>query len=137
MPVDKFNQNNNSFYCKSCNKELIDFREKTSHEIADKISCKEICGIFYSDQLFQPVFPFKFKLYFAVLTLFAFLGFNVKPVSAQTLKADSIVSKAVREKAGEAIQKNQEDKLKAKKKEKTKYGNRKKNKFRVIGTPSF
>jgi hypothetical protein len=77
-------KNDNGFYCKSCSKTLIDFRDKSTDEIIKQISTKSVCGVFNTAQITVPVFSFKTNLLFKALTLLAILGFNVKPLNAQT-----------------------------------------------------
>ena len=50
MLLSRMSAGDGCFECKSCKKEVIDFRNKSSEEIKD-LSTPETCGIFTLDQL--------------------------------------------------------------------------------------
>jgi hypothetical protein len=77
-------ENSSGFHCSSCDREIIDFRNKSTEEIIAFLSVNHACGIFNQDQVITPCFSFKNAFLFKVLTLLAILGFHVKPVAAQT-----------------------------------------------------
>lgn len=70
------------FYCSSCSKTLLDFRDKTNDEIKVSIT-PETCGIYNAEQVSTPTFSFSYKLAFKALTILSFIGFQVKPLYAQ------------------------------------------------------
>lgn len=73
-----------TFFCNSCTKKVIDFRGKTYEEIV-RMSDKDTCGIFTEDQLpgQQRLGTLRQTIFYG-LAILSFLGFNVKPLSAQT-----------------------------------------------------
>lgn len=84
MTLARVTEGDGTFYCNACSNAIIDFRSKSITEIKEIIGSKKVCGIFNEDQLAQPKFSFKYKLHYAALTLIAFIGFNVKPINAQS-----------------------------------------------------
>lgn len=84
MSLSKVTQGDGTFYCGSCSNSIIDFRDKSIDEIKEIIANKQVCGIFDNTQLSQPRFSFRYKIHYAILTLIAVFGFNVKPIHAQT-----------------------------------------------------
>ena len=70
------------FYCKSCSKTIIDFRDKPLTEIIN-VDSDITCGIFSEEQVSTPTFSFRYKIVFRALTLLSIIGFNVKPIYAQ------------------------------------------------------
>lgn len=82
------------FYCKSCSKTIIDFRNKSVDEIIN-VDSDITCGIFSEEQVSTPTFSFKYKILFRALTLLSIIGFNVKPLNAQTIppKKGTIINK--------------------------------------------
>ena len=85
-------KNGDEFDCKSCNTKIVDFRGKTTNEIIQVISKKKTCGIFNNSQVIVPRFSLSSNLIFKILTILAFIGFNVKPINAQTteIRKDSL-----------------------------------------------
>ena len=75
-------KNDSGYYCSSCSKSILDFRNKTNEEIKESIT-EDSCGIYTSDQVSTPTFNFSYKLAFRALTILSFIGFNVKPLHAQ------------------------------------------------------
>ena len=70
------------FYCKSCSKEIIDFRDKSNEEIIAN-SKEGVCGIYNEDQVTTTKYGFRKRFLFQLLTVFSFIGLNVKPLQAQ------------------------------------------------------
>jgi|SRR3954468_7449687 len=80
----QWNKDGDGYFCKSCSKKITDFREKTGEEIKHSIE-EDTCGIFTMDQLpGQQKMSWTRQSFFYVLTFFSFIGFSVKPLSAQT-----------------------------------------------------
>lgn len=81
-----------NYFCKSCDKTIVDFRNYSSDEIKNP-KYKGVCGIYKVDQLSgqQKMSMFKRVLFYG-LTFLAFFGFSVKPLKAQTTinKIDSL-----------------------------------------------
>lgn len=130
----RMNKDGENFFCKSCSKTITDFRGKTADEIKCSINATT-CGIFTADQLpGQQKMTFLRQTLFYGLTLLSFLGFSVKPVSAQTTqppKAPASVNTKT----------NKEDSLRATKVIYPKVDKKKqpvtRKKSRVIGCPEF
>lgn len=77
------------FYCGKCDKVVVDFRGKTFEEI--QAAGKNICGIFYSDQLgAQPKMRTHKAIVFALLTVFSFLGIQASPLSGNIFQKDKV-----------------------------------------------
>jgi hypothetical protein len=70
------------FYCKSCSKEIIDFRNKSNEEIISQ-SKDGSCGIYNEDQVTKTHYGIRKRFLFQLLTIFSFIGLNVKPLQAQ------------------------------------------------------
>ncbi len=83
------------FYCKSCSKTIIDFRNKPVNDIIN-VDSDITCGIFSEEQVSTPTFSFKYKILFRVLTILSIIGFNVKPVYAQDTQPtkDSVINQS-------------------------------------------
>lgn len=80
--LSRMTNNGDTFSCKSCKKEVIDFRNKTPEEIRLLIT-ENSCGIFNPEQLtVVPRLSFSRQLLFTSLTVLSFLGFNVSSVQA-------------------------------------------------------
>ncbi len=90
-------QKDGTFFCKGCQKHLIDCREKTREEIKS-IEEVNFCGIFREEQLDAPARYTCFnRLLFLGLTGLSILGFSVQPLKAQTqdpIQVDSIQAQA-------------------------------------------
>jgi len=134
----------NGFYCKSCSKTIIDFRNKPVNDIIN-VDSDITCGIFSEQQVSTPTFSFKYKILFRVLTILSIIGFNVKPVYAQDTQPtkDSVINQSdslkVLIKGKIKIDKIPNDAVIATKKPKREWF-RKKNKIvdrTSIGCPSF
>jgi len=131
-----------NFACKSCDKIVIDFRNKTDEQIRKELT-KGTCGIFNTSQLPGQTNYSNFRqVAFNLLTLFSFLGFNVSPLKAQTLpnknekKTEVTTNQTISDST--KMKNKQSDSLK--KDKKRVFFRRKKKKqpqFRTIGTPSF
>jgi hypothetical protein len=131
MLLNRMDKNGNNFTCKSCKKEIIDFRGQTPQEIAEKLA-KNTCGIFHADQLpgQQKMSFFRHTVFYA-LTVLSFLGFNVSPMNAAPLQQNRPSGQLEINQTPSA---GNDDKDKDKKKKK-KRG--KKRERPTIGTPSF
>ena len=143
MYLGRMKKNGTEFFCESCKKEVIDFRNKNNTEINNIIS-SNICGVFTSDQLQgQKKMPLIRKVTFFSLMIFSILGFNVNPLSAQTEnKSDSLeVKKQNIQKEKDNNKKILNEGRKTKKIDKAKrtglFRRRKKKEKKVIGCPSF
>jgi transposase-like protein len=83
VPLNR-NKNANGYYCKSCNKTVVDFRNKTIEEIKCTVN-KDTCGIFTINQLpGQQQMKLSKRVFFFCLTVLSVFGFSVKPIQAQT-----------------------------------------------------
>lgn len=68
---------------------MVDFRDKSIEEI--QAAGKDICGIFYADQLgAQPKMRPHKAIAFAVLTVFSFLGLQASPLSGNIFQKDQL-----------------------------------------------
>lgn len=77
------------FYCSGCDKVVVDFRDKTTEEI--QAAGKDICGIFYADQLgAQQKMRTHKAIAFAVLTVFSFLGIQASPLSGNIFQKEQL-----------------------------------------------
>lgn len=149
MRLQRMKQEGENYHCKSCGKNLVDFRQKSSSEIRATIQ-PGICGIFNRSQLpAQQSQSLVGKLLFYALAFVSVLGFPVKP-----LKAQSGEFKKTRQSSqmpfpevsyGETNSSEslfgseftlQKDKPKCKNK-KWRKKKKKKREYRTIGTPSF
>jgi hypothetical protein len=82
MSLASMTPNKDCFYCKSCSKNVVDYREKSDLEIMSSID-QNTCGIFYEDQLRgQKTKPFYYSILFYILSFLSIIGFTVKPMSA-------------------------------------------------------
>lgn len=84
VAVQRMDKIGDHFFCNSCQKEVIDFRDKSIDEIKQIISYGG-CGIFNRNQMTQQKsYGFINRTLFYGLTLISLMGFNVKPLKAQT-----------------------------------------------------
>lgn len=126
--LSRMANNGNTLNCKSCQKEVIDFRNKTPEEIKALLTANT-CGIFRNEQLSAPPrMTFFRKGVFAALTVLSFLGFNVGPVNASPARP---VRTGITASSGTFDEKEKKPKSKKKKKHK------KTKEFKTIGCPSF
>jgi hypothetical protein len=137
--LTRMTKNGQNYFCKSCSKIIVDFREKTIEEIKCS-SNKDTCGIFTSEQLQgqQKMTLFRQTFYY-FLTILSFFGFSVRPLNAQTTKI--IKDTALVEMNAQPKDTVKTDKTAINEKEhmtKSKGLFRKKKKrHKTIGTPSF
>ncbi len=118
------------YYCSSCSKTIIDFRQKTEQEIRASID-ENTCGIFHLNQLKGQQRLSGVRLFaFYCLTVLSFLGFSVKPVygKTDTEKTKYMINQ---------LDPGEKDKKQKKKKQSIQKKKNKKGTIRVIGTPSF
>lgn len=140
----RMNKQGDDYFCKSCTKTVVDFREKSTDEIQRSLT-KETCGVFHPEQLTgQPSFGFTRQVRFYFLTVLAFIGFSVKPLSAQVIDTTKMEQKTIEldlktnDKDTIQVGKSPAEKAKHRKElRREKKRGRKKKKHRVIGTPSF
>lgn len=140
----RMNKEGNDYFCKSCSKTVIDFRDKSTEDIASTMK-EGICGVFTSEQLTgQPTFSFGRQVRFYLMTTLAFIGFTVKPLSAQVPDTTKVESKTIKInskiKNNDTLQMGQSPVEKPKQRKEMKRKKKqahKKRKHRVIGTPSF
>lgn len=129
------------FWCKSCNKSIIDFREMSADGIVANIGGKQVCGIFNCDQVKTGKLSRPHNLLFKLLTALAFIGFNVKPLNAQERKPKNDEGK-FQEQSFDSVKhveesKKQDSAVKTPPAKKKWWFRKKKHTYRVIGTPSF
>lgn len=129
------------FDCASCGKSVVDYRGKTTTALKTEYS-KGTCGIFNEDQLAPIKMSLWNKYLFKTLTLVSLIGFNVQPISANTINTTSNSSEAMLFEEEEKKEKKDQKKEKeeAKKKRKKAWWNpfkKKKKKFTPVGCPSF
>jgi hypothetical protein len=136
----RMNKNGNDYFCKSCSKTVVDFRDKTEEEIKC-LAYKDTCGVFTIDQLKgQQKQSISMQIIFYVLTVLSFLGFNVKPLTAQTIdtiktKTETVTSEGSNKK-DKKFETDEVTKTNNKNDKKTIF-RRKKKKQVIIGCPSF
>lgn len=137
----RMQKDGDNYFCKSCSKTVIDFRGKTEEEIKC-VADKDTCGVFSIDQLSgQQRQSFFRQTAFYFLTVLSFLGFNIKPLTAQTIDTtktpkDTIIvsnTKNIKKNAVTTNQINQKEYQNPPKKNVF----RRKKKITVIGCPAF
>lgn len=138
--LERMKKEGDHYFCGSCRKTIVDFRGKTEEEIRCAIN-KDTCGIFTRDQLAgqQKMHWFRQACFWG-LTILSFLGYSVSPLSAQTTTKAQKNTEVVHKKKSTKKETDRTHKATMKEKEKAgekKKVNRRKKKYRVIGTPSF
>lgn len=130
--LERMKKNEKGYYCRSCSKTIVDFREKTDAEIISSVgSDRDICGIFHRYQLKGQKKISKFRqLAFYGLAFLSFIGFSVKPLYGQT------ETNTTKQSTAKTKPEKDKDKKAGKKRQSPKRGH-KKGKIRVVGTPSF
>lgn len=120
------------FYCSSCARNVIDYRNKNEEEIRANLKTGS-CGIFDVAQLSaQRKMSFKRSLAFYTLACISFLGFNVQPLNAQTRDSTRVMNDKT---SGHLTAKEYREKkkeLKSRKRGRGKFWKRKKHKY-VVG----
>lgn len=137
--LTRMTKDGQNYFCKSCSKTIIDFRDMTLDEIKCSIN-SNTCGIFTNDQLQgqQKTTLFRQTLFY-FLTVLSFFGLSVRPLNAQTTNTTKdTVSADIKTKPKETLQ---TDKTVVKEnvtatKNKGLF-RKKKKKYRTIGTPAF
>jgi len=130
MLLSRMEETGANFTCKSCKKEVIDFRGKSTEEIKAVIT-PTTCGVFTSDQLSgQQSQSFFRKGLFYALTVFSFLGFQVSPLKAETNRVHTTNLQMDQMQVDDQQVEKPKKKKRAKKKSKEIV-------YRTIGTPSF
>ena len=82
--IKRLEKDGNDFSCKTCNKNVVDFRGKSSEEIKSILQ-HGMCGIYHRSQLPAQVKMTRARQFlFHGLTFLSFLGFNVSPINAQS-----------------------------------------------------
>lgn len=130
--LERMKKNDDGYYCRSCSKTIIDFRDKTTAEICSSTD-ENTCGIFYRYQLTgqQKMSAFRQAAFYCLVFL-SFLGFNVKPVYGQN-------SHPATEQSPIQLAPEKDKEKKTKKKDKSSKGKsgKKKEQYKTIGTPAF
>jgi hypothetical protein len=130
------------FHCKSCNKIVVDFTDKTLAEIEQSIT-PDTCGIFSFDQIpNQPKMSIARQILFYGLMFVSLIGFNVKPIAAQTTKQEIKAKKIEAKEAKKSVKKqlkSAKQEKKSKKRKRTLFRRRGhiKGKMRTMGCPDF
>ena len=134
MMLGRMDKNGDNFACKSCQKEVIDFRNKSTEEIANTIT-RNTCGVFYTHQLTaqQRMSAFRQTMFYA-LTVLSFLGFNVSPFNAAPVQQNLTERPEIKSTSGNG---KNDDEKKQKRKTKKQIKRMKKHKFTTMGCPSF
>ena len=114
MAIGGMKKKDGEFHCKSCSKNLIDFRGKPYSKIKTN-STSDTCGVFNKSQI-KPYTNYNYykKSAFKALTILSLIGFNVSPLSANAYSSST-------------KEKIENQKEKEKKKSKKKKKKRKKN----------
>lgn len=85
MATGSLNHESERLYCIGCKKSIVDFRNMPLDEVKDYLRVNtSACGIFTSEQVTVPRKSIVYRFRFFMLTVVALLGFNVKPVAAQS-----------------------------------------------------
>ncbi len=131
--LNESNKKGSEFYCKSCKKSLIDFRDKSQEEILPYVG-KNVCGVFNSNQLSgQQKLSFSKSMVFKFFTVLSFLGFPVSPLKAQESKV--VNKKEIIQKEKLVSERNNTFSIEKPRKKKKK--GKGKTEFKTIGCPSF
>lgn len=131
---------NNSFNCRGCTKKILDLRGKSPDEIRREFKGTSICGIFNESQVLKRNFSFSYRLRFAMLTVIALFGFNVKPIIAQSeIKQESQNEHTftVSPQKPQQTEAQKEEKKEKRKNRFTRRKNKKLKEVRFLGCPSF
>jgi len=75
------------YFCKTCSKCVVDCREMSPEQLGQLP--KNSCGIFSSEQVDIPKYSWTKSLAFKVLVVAGMMGFNVKPLSAQSTNTNN------------------------------------------------
>lgn len=142
-----------NYYCNSCEKTIVDFRELSDQEVFAKLQEGTSCGIFYDDQLKGQKqvrrYNWMEKAAFYALMTFSWVGFNVAPLQAQvnTSKSEKEKTYAMPKEASDkgvepmqtvkTISKEKSKEEPVVKKEKKKYKRRRYRRRRRIGCPQW
>ncbi len=82
--LNRMSASGEGYHCTTCNKCVIDFRDKTVEEIKATLKPGD-CGVFLPHQLtHQKRYTGFRRMAFGILVFCASLGFNVRPLKAQT-----------------------------------------------------
>jgi TonB family protein len=78
-------------HCSSCNRTVIDFRNRNLAELSKSIEEKgTVCGIFSESQIEKPAYSSKLKRLVASILIAIGMGVFNKDLYAQTIKSDSL-----------------------------------------------
>lgn len=141
MTLARVSQGDEKYHCSTCSKSLVDFSQMSLSEIKSYLNVNQTaCGIFTNDQITVPPKNVLYKFRYLFLTLIAILGFNVKPILAQTDKVQKDSSSNM-----ECYEDNNAVKSEAKKNQNTKKESRKSKRWnrrhpkhiRLMGCPDF
>lgn len=131
------NKDGENFYCKSCSKTIVDFREKTVEEIKGSIN-KDTCGIFTMEQLpSQQQMKLSRQILFYFFSVLSILGFTVRPFSTQAIQTKEETVIVDKESNTKDLNEGDEKAKKADTKKNKKGLFRKKKRVTVIGCPNF
>lgn len=149
MLLNRMDKRDKDFHCGSCNKLVVDFRNRSNEEIRDILSSSQgQCGIFLPEQLTQQHevrHTWSYKVAFVVLVIMSWFGSAVQPLNAQSAVARQQYSKTKPAVCydGDYIHKKAKESVKDRKKDARlqKRWLRKsraiRGKIRTIGCPSF
>lgn len=131
MSLSKMTSFDGTFYCKSCSKDVTDFRGLSANELKNQVF-DNVCGVFDEEQV-QPIrFSRYKKTIFSVLTLVSLLGFSVNPVNAKDVQLQSGIENQL-----SIADADGEKKKKKKRKKRWNPFKKKKKVFNPVGCPSF
>lgn len=146
MSLNSLKNNNGDNYCKSCSKNIVDYRGKSWEELLT-IYQKGSCGIFDQKEIADGIqWIWYKKILFYGLSFLSILGISVKPVFSQSNKTttttDSVwidTKPAPKECVNEnQLNSNSTENPKAKpKNNKGIFRKKKKKKYRALGCPDF
>ncbi len=108
VQLNRMSKKGCNFYCGSCQSEVIDFRGKSDAYLKSQLK-PGVCGIFDEEQLEIPVKmkPYR-RLLFNGLAVLSFIGFSVKPLTAQT--PDTVKTVQTQKASAEIDKENREKK---------------------------
>jgi len=85
--LNKMEAVEDGYFCKTCNKCVVDCREMSPEQLGQLP--KNSCGIFSSEQVDIPNYSWTKSLAFRLLVVAGMMGFNVKPLSAQSANTNN------------------------------------------------
>lgn len=139
--LNRMGKEGKDYFCKSCSKTVVDFREKTEDEIKCFANTGS-CGVFTINQLKgQQRLSVSRQTIFYALTVISFFGFNVKPITAQNVDTVQTQTEAhTLEESSQQVRNFEKEEVTKKEKnirsKKSLFRRKKKEKV-IIGCPSF